>query len=402
MQQRKAKAVGQIETVRDGLFDLSRKIHGNPELPYEEFQAAFWLSQFLEARGFEVEREVGGLPTAFVATISGESLGPTIAFLAEYDALPEVGHGCGHNLIGVGAVGAALGISALMPELAGTIQVIGTPAEEVEGTPGKIRLLEAGILSGVDVCLMFHPWTETSVALRDLGYMILDVTFRGKSAHAAADPWNGLNALDGVVLAYNGVSTLRQQMKPTARLHCIVTRGGDSVNTIPELASVRLMIRSPEGRYLEELCAKVENYVEGAALATGTKVDIQKIAHVQNSRFNATLYEVVERNMAALGQNLGQLRLWAASSDFGNVSQTLPALYILVKTHEPGMNWHSRAVAQGAISEQAHAGMLLAAKCMALSAIDLFSEPDLLKRAAKDFEGAQIFKQGVHLDLSQS
>ena len=384
----KDQAIAHIEANQNRLFDLSRKIHANPELAYEEFQASSWLSRFLEAQGFSVEREAGGLPTALVATLSGKTEGPAIAFLAEYDALPEVGHGCGHNLIGVGAVGAAVGLSAVMPLLPGTLQVVGTPAEEfTEGKAGKIRLLEEGVFAGVDACLMFHPWTETAVAQSDLGFMVLDVTFRGKPAHASADPWNGLNALDGVVLTYSSLSLLRQQMKPDARIHCMIMHGGDAVNIIPERASIRVMFRSPDSAYLEGLRERIEECTKGAALATGTEIDIHKVTHVQNSRFNAALYGVAKGNMAALGERLPAMAFWGGSSDFGNVSQALPALSLLVKTHEPGINWHSKAVTEGAISERAHAAMLLASKTMAMIAIDLLTEPKLLESVRRTFEG---------------
>ena len=284
-------------------------------------------------------------------------------------------------------MGAALGIAAAMPDLEGTIRVIGTPAEEyTEGKAGKIRMLEEGVFSDVDVCLMFHPWTETAVAQKDFGFMILDVAFYGKSAHAAADPWNALNALDAAVLTYNAVSMMRQQMKPNARIHCMITHGGDAVNVIPELASARTMFRSPDIRYLEELCDRIESCARGCAQATGTDLEIEAVAHVQPSRFNPTLYEVTKRNMAALGVTLYRKDFWGASSDFGNVSQTVPAQCILVKTHEPGINWHSTAVTEGAVSEQAHLGMLLAAESMAMTAFDPFAQPELLRKVREDFQ----------------
>jgi amidohydrolase len=313
-----------------------------------------------------------------------------VAFLAEYDALPQVGHGCGHNLIGTGAAGAALGVAAVMGDLPGTIQVIGTPAEEfTEGLAGKIRLLDQGVLSGVDVCLMFHPWTETAVAKRDFGFMVFEVSFRGQAAHAAADPHHGLNALDAVVLTYNSISALRQQVKPDARIHCIITHGGDAVNIIPHETSARIMFRSTEPNDLEALAARIEACIQGAALSTGTEAEVQKLTHVQPSRFNATLCSIVEGNMNALGIDLRSIELWGASSDFGNVSQEIPALSMLVKTHEPGVNWHSKAVAEGAVTRLAHAGMLLAAKALALSAIALLTDADLLASVRKDFVECQ-------------
>jgi amidohydrolase len=381
----KHDAVTQIDAAEAELTDLSCKIQAHPELAYEEFSASTWLSDFLEARGFEVVRGAGGLPTAFVATRFGNGEGPNLAFLAEYDALPGIGHGCGHNLIGVGAVGAALGVSAVLSHLSGSIQVIGTPAEEyTDGKAGKIKLLEAGVFADVDACLMFHPWTETALALADLGFGIFDATFRGQTAHAAGDPWNGLNAQDAAVLTYSAVSVLRQQLRPDARVHCLITHAGDAVNIIPMRSSIRVMFRAPEPGYLQELSVKVGHCAEGAALATGTRLELEEITRVQPSRLNPTMCRLVEENMTEVGQPPHRMELWPVSSDFGNVSQALPSLSLLIRTHEPGTIWHSRAVAETATSDQAHAGMLLAAKVLAMSAIDLFAEPGLLKSARLD------------------
>jgi amidohydrolase len=376
----------QIDVERQALINLSCKIQENPEVAYEEVKASTWLSNFLEARGFTVERNVAGLSTAFIANRRGKTPGPTIAFLAEYDALPKIGHGCGHNLIGTTAVGAACGIAAVMDHIDGTVLVIGTPAEEfTEGKAGKIKLLEQGTFSGVDVCLMIHPWTFAAVARSDFGFIILDVTFFGKPAHAAADPWNGLNALDAVVHTYTGIGLLRQQMKPDARIHCIIIDGGDVVNVIPNRASLRLMFRSPDVNYLQELSGKIENCAHAASIATGTQIEINKVTHILPSRYNPTLFTVIQRNTEALGDNLENVDFWGASSDFGNLSHAVPALSMLIKTHEPGINWHSEAVARGAISEPAHNSMLQAAKVLAASAFDLLDTPGLIEKVQQDF-----------------
>jgi amidohydrolase len=379
-------AIKTIDKLDKELFDLSDRIQANPETAYQEFKASSWLSEFLDEKGFFVERGIAGLPTAFVATYKGKKAGPMVAILAEYDALPQVGHGCGHNLIGVGAVGAAAGLVPLMEDLPGTIKLIGTPAEEyTEGKAGKILLLEGGIFTDIDICLMFHPWTVTAVALHDYGFMVYDITFSGKPAHAAADPWNGINALDAAINTYNGISALRQQLRPEARVHCIITNGGSAVNVIPQSASLRLMFRSVDPRYLNNLEERLLNCVKGAAEASGVQVEMHRVTHVLPSRFNHCLYQVARNNMATLGNDLDQIDNWGCSSDFGNVSQTVPSMYILVETHAPGINWHSEAVSQNTRTEKAHSGMLLMAKCMALSAIDVLSSPDLVAQAKKDF-----------------
>lgn len=382
----KDRALTEIEAQRERLFELSRQIQSHPELGYQEFLAAGWLTDFLEATGFQVQRGVADMPTAFIARLNGNAPGPTVAFLAEYDALPVVGHGCGHNLIAAAAVGAAAGVAAAMPELAGTLLVIGTPAEEyTQAKEGKIRLLEEGAFEGVDACLMFHPWTGTRLARSNLAFIALDVTFHGQPAHAAADPWNGRNALDGVVLTYVGLSALRQQLKPDARVHCIITHGGDAVNVIPETASARVMFRSADDAYVQEMLGKIEACIHGAAAASGTTVDIQQVTYCQTLRFFPTFYDVVRTNAEALGEQMPLHPLGGGSTDFGNVSHTLPGLHLYFKTHEPGIAWHSQAVAETSTSELAHAGMLMAAKVMALSAVDLFARPDLLAQIKREF-----------------
>jgi amidohydrolase len=382
----KTAALAQIEGARDALLDLSCQIQAHPELGYQEFQAAGWLTDFLAERGFAVQRGVADMPTAFIATLQGAGPGPTLAIVAEYDALPGVGHGCGHNLIAAAAAGAAAGLAPLMPQLPGALLVIGAPAEEfTEGKAGKIRLLEEGAFAGVDACLMFHPWTSTRLARSNLAFVSLDVTFHGRPAHAAADPWNGCNALDGVVLTYVGLSALRQQLKPDARLHCIITRGGDAANIIPEVAAARIMLRSPDDAYVAQMLGKVEGIIRGAASASGTTVDIQQVTQCQTLRFFPTFYDVVKGNAGVLGCEMPLHELAGGSTDFGNVSHALPGLHIYVKTHEPGTPWHSQAVAETAAGEPAHAGMLTAARIMALSLIDLFTGPEVLAQIKEEF-----------------
>lgn len=385
----KRKAMAWIDAARDDLLALSRRLQANPETAYQEHLAAVWLSEELRRAGFEVEQGVAGLPTAFVAAWKGQEAGPCIGLIAEYDALPGVGHGCGHNLIATGAIGAALGAAAVMPDLRGSLKLFGAPAEEYTGgRAGKLLMLEAGVFDGVEACLMFHPWTDTCAPRSDLGYVVLDAIFHGKSAHAAADPWNGLNALDGVFVTYAGLSALRQQMRPDARLHVIVTDGGEAVNSIPRRAALRTMFRSPDRHYLDELRRRIEKVIAGAAQATDTRAEIQHLTTVYNSRFDTVLYHVVRENLARLGVELNAVDFLPISSDFGNVSQTLPAFYFMMKTHPTGINWHSTEVAEGAIGDQAHAALLIAAKALGASVVDLLGRPELLGKAAQQFADA--------------
>src|SRR5712691_13342374 len=244
--------IGQaVDRLADDLETLSHQIHDNPELAYQEVKAAGWLSDYLAGQGFKVERGVAGVETAFRATLETGD-GPTIAILCEYDALPGIGHACGHNVIAAAGAGAGVGLAAVRERLPkGRIQVIGTPAEE--GGGGKVKLIRGGIFQGVDAAMMIHGW-DRWIAHQDLlGIVRIGFEFTGKAAHAAADPWEGVNALDAVIQTFNNVSMLRQQMRPEARVHGIVTNGGQAPNIIPESAAATFLVRAPRLDLLAEL-----------------------------------------------------------------------------------------------------------------------------------------------------
>lgn len=375
-----------IDKAEDELVSLSQNLQANPEIAFQEHQACTWITDTLKRNGFIVESGVANLPTAFVASISGNQDGPTIGIIAEYDALPSVGHGCGHNLIASGAVGAALGSASAISSLPGTIKVFGTPAEEyTDGRAGKLLMLEAGVFDGVDACLFFHPLTRTIAPRTDLGFIIFDAVFHGQTAHAAADPWNGCNALDGVFLAYAGLSALRQQIQPDARIHAIVTKGGDAVNIIPEIASIRVMFRSPDHSYIEELSESIEQVLLGASKSSRTQLDLNLVTKIQNVKFNSSLFRTVRDNLESIDVQLTEEDFLAISGDIGNVSQALPTFYFTIQTHPQGVNWHSREVARGAISPRAHEAMLQAAMGIGMSVVDLLANPRLINDIRQEF-----------------
>ena len=376
-----------VDSTTEELVDLSRKIQSHPETAYEEFQAASWITDVLETHGFEVQRGLAGVETAFVARLAGKAAGPRVALVAEYDALAGVGHGCGHNLIAAGAVGAALGLKALMPELEGVLEVFGTPAEECTSEPGgKVRLIEAGAFDGVDACVMFHPWASTQLVGSDLAVAALDISFKGKAAHAAADPWRGANALDGVLLTYTGINALRQHVKSDVRIHGIVTHGGDAANVVPDKASARFAVRSADKHYLEEVVDRVEDCARGAALATGTQVVLERLVTLENTLPNGVLAGIVRANLEAQGIEFEDGVFLPGSTDFGNLSQRVPAFWFMLKTHRAGINWHSPEVADESVSDFAHSAMIQGAKVLAMSCLDLFLSPDLVRRAREEFE----------------
>src|SRR2546426_1459875 len=249
-----------VDRLADELDALSKKIHDNPELAYQEIKACAWLSEFLGKQGFKVEQGVGGVETAFRATIeTGE--GPTIAILCEYDALPGIGHACGHNVIAAAGAGAGAALAALKQQLPrGRIQVVGTPGEE--GGGGKVRLVHGGVFKGVDAAMMIHGWDKWIPQQDLLGIVRVGFEFTGQAAHASADPWEGVNALDAVIQTFNNVSMLRQQVRSQCRIHGIITHGGAAPNIIPEFAAATFYVRAPK---LDEMWALHRRGVARAA-----------------------------------------------------------------------------------------------------------------------------------------
>lgn len=369
------------------LHDLALCILAHPELGYREERASRWLGEALEGADFQVTYGLAGLPTAFLAK-RGQGRGPVVALVAEYDALPEVGHGCGHNLIGPAAVGAALGAAALLPQLEGTICVLGTPAEEYQGQEqGKVKLLGAGLLDELDAVLMMHPQYAFRLPGQDLGYVACELHFRGRPAHAAADPWHGANALDGLLLTFNNINALRQQLRPEVRVHGIVTDGGQAPNIIPQRASARLMVRAPEPETMEAVFARVEDCARAGALASDTEVEVVRVTTVFNTRVNTVLSDLIASNAQLLGIPMkGEPLDTGGSSDFGNLSQAMPAGMFWAGTHPPGLPWHSREVAQASGETMALRAMTDSACILAGVVVDLLAVPEHLERARDEFE----------------
>ena len=380
---------GAVDRLGDDLESLSRRIHEHPELGYQEVKAAGWLSEFLERQGFKVERGVGGVDTAFRGTIETGD-GPTIAILCEYDALPSIGHACGHNVIAGAGVGAGAALAAVRDRLPkGRVQVVGTPAEE--GGGGKIKLIRSGIFKGVDAAMMIHGFDRWIMHQDLLGIVRCRFEFTGKAAHASADPWEGINALDGVIQTFNNVSMLRQQVRPEARIHGIVNDGGAAPNIIPEFASATFYVRAAEIDYMWALLKRVIACAEGAAKATGCTLNVieQRDNAYEPMKRNATLLDVFRANARTLGVvESPESRERMGSSDVGNVSQVIPAIQPMVQIAPEGTPIHSRAFAEAAIKPLARDGMLAAAKVMAMTTCDLLANPALVKEARREFEAS--------------
>ena len=387
-----------IDAAREELFGIALDIHAHPELNYQEFHAAKLLSDTLEAHDFAVERGIGGVETAFRATLEGGAGdGPTVAVLAEYDALPEIGHGCGHNLIAMAGLGAGLGVQANMKDLPGRLVIIGTPAEE--GGGGKIKLLDAGVFDGVDICLSSHPSSNRTIIPQDIpmdeSWSLAMVGFRyiyhGKAAHAAAAPEEGINALNSLIHLFTGIDALRQHLREDTRIHGIITDGGLAPNVVPEFAAANFMLRCRDRNYLSDvIVGKVLKIAEGAALITGATLEVEPYyPFYENVLPNGVLAENFRANAETVGMRIdaptGGRRGSGASTDFGNVSQVLPSLELRYAVSETPVPSHSRQMTETAITETALSSALNVAKVLSLTAGDFLRDPARLKEAQAEF-----------------
>ncbi len=385
----KIKICDHIDNLAPELIELSRTIHGQPELAFEETKASHCLSSFLKKHGFSCQPGVGEMPTAFIAGYPPHSTKrPTVAFLAEYDALPNLGHACGHNLIAAASAGAAVGLCSCLFEQWGRIAVLGTPAEE--GGGGKIKLINKGLFNNLDVALMFHPDSKTQLVKRALAMVALEVNFHGQAAHAAAAPHEGRNALDAVIMSFNNINSLRQQIRDDARIHGIITHGGEAPNIIPHFAAARFMVRALDNTYLQQLLARVIDCFKAAAQASCTRLELKQ-DELSYAAFkpNYGLVELFRPNLKSLGlrETPGSELANIGSSDIGNVSRLLPSLHANIAICPADLSIHTPEFANAAISDFGQRRMLLAAKALSLTALDLLYYPECLKGVKQEFEG---------------
>ncbi|MBI2860678.1 MAG: M20 family metallopeptidase [Chloroflexi bacterium] len=381
----KQSLVAGIDSRRGELTELSLRIHANPETAFYEYKAAAWLADYLEDNGLAVERAVCGMPTAFKARY-GEGL-PVIAILAEYDALPKLGHACGHNLIAAMAVAAGLASKRAVDGFGGSVLVVGTPGEELFG--GKALMVQRGCFDGVDVAMMVHPGVANATVVQSLACQTLDVEFFGRAAHAAARPEEGINALDAMLLSFNAINSLRQHIRERCRIHGIITDGGEAANIVPAHTAGNFVVRAENDSYLDELKERVISCFAGAATATGARLEY-RWAEVRYSSLvnNQTLAQLFERNMELLGREMlpAGSAVGFGSTDMGNVSQLVPGIHPMVAIVPPGVLIHSPEFAQAATSETAIQGMLDGAKAMAMTVADLLASPAMLNVVRAEFE----------------
>jgi amidohydrolase len=392
-----AAAVRAIDDAAGDLIALSKFIHDNPEVALEEVRSSAACADFLEERGFTVERGVAELPTAFAASVGTGQ--PRIAYLSEYDALPGVGHGCGHNLIAIAGIGAGLGLAAALPHLGGLgrVDVFGTPAEEAVG--GKVIMANAGVFAGVDAALGAHPGTSEATCPtvegsgQALACVLVKIGFHGRAAHAAADPFNGINALNAVIEVFNGINALRQHITADARIHGIITHGGDVPNVVPDFAQAEFFVRAATLAGMNELVEKVRRIAEGAALVTGASLEFEMPEEPYADMI--TNYPMASR----LGQHLDAVGLQlppakaepgTGSTDWANVSYEVPSVETSYPIIDHVCTWHSQEVVQAADSKMGYANTLAVARAMALTGIDLIVDQDLLASVKDEFARAKV------------
>lgn len=376
-----------VDELAPELEALARRIHAHPELAFEEHQASAWIAELLEQKGASVERPLGGLATAFRARI-GARPAPTVAILAEYDALPEIGHACGHNLIAAGAVGAFLALSRVANELPGAVVLIGTPAEE--GGGGKIRLLEAGVFEGVEAAMMYHPYDRDILAHPALANRRYAFTFHGVPSHAAMSPWEGRSALTACLETFRLIDAQRVSMRDGVRIHGIVTDGGQAVNIIPERAACQFSVRAPDDAELERVCAIVERCARGAALACGVELRMEIQVGYKSMRNNMTLARRFGAALEALGRKPRERdpSAGAGSTDMGDVSHAVPSIHPYLAICDEGEALcHEHRFAACARSPRGHETARVAAKAMARTASDLLEDPRLLRAVEREFAG---------------
>jgi len=383
----KQAAADRVDALRDTICDLNQQLYDNPEIAFQETRAAAWLTDLLDRDGFTVERKVADLDTAFRATFRDSSReGATVAFLAEYDALPKLGHACCHNMIGMGSVGAAMALRPLMKELDGTVQVLGTPAEE--GGGGKVIMAEAGLFDQADVAMMVHPWNVTASGANSLARIRFDVEFKGKPAHSFMHQEEGSNALAATIQTFNGINALREHLRPhNSMVHGIITHGGEFAITVPDYSAASIFIMTPEIGYAREVYEKMKKCAEGAAIMTGTEVSFHSYQELKHLIPNLKLAEAFDLNLERLGfeiENRGFYGGVLCATDVGDVSHIIPTIQPYLRL-DKRYTWHTPEVARASVSEKGEALLLNMAKVLAMTAVDILTSPDLFKAVQEEF-----------------
>lgn len=378
----KQRVCDEIDRNHELLIDVSHSIHARPELCFDEHHAHDLLTSVLTDAGLDVEARACGLDTAFVARAG--SGGPTIGVICEYDALPEIGHACGHNIIAAAGLGAGLAAATLAEELGARVVVLGTPAEE--GGGGKVFMLERGAFDGIEAAMMVHPAGVDLLRMNVIAIHQLRATYRGVASHAAAAPQLGRNALDAAVLGYMNVAALRQHIGPDERIHGIFTRAGDKPNVVPDLACSEWYVRSPTRRSLEALEPRVAACLEGGAVAAGCEVDLDWLDPAYDDMVdNQPMLELYAANARRQGRAPvapGELDRVVGSTDMGNVSHLIPSIHPMIAVAPPDVAIHTPDFTSYAAAESGDQGVVDGAKILAATVVDLWMSADHRQAAA--------------------
>jgi len=379
-----------VEELTPDLKKLALDIHGNPELGHQEVKACQWQTELLEKYGFTVERNFCDMATAYRAVYQGKKPGPRIAMLAEYDALPEIGHACGHNLIAMMSVGSGLAMREFADEYGAEITVIGTPAEETAG--GKVEMSRKGAFKGYDAVMMAHPYQEGGSSMNTMAIVCRAFEFFGKTAHAAASPEEGINALDAVINFFNMVNALRQQTKPDARIHGIIVNGGVAPNIIPDYTKALFYVRASKMAYVEELLEKITACAEGAAMGAGCTVKVSpEEEDFKDTDSNLYLSELACVQMEKLGYSLTRngSETFPGSSDLGDVSYEAPSIQLMAgmgkEDGEEDYAAHTVEFEDHARREKSLNMALDFVKGFTMTAIELMTNPEHLAAIKEEF-----------------
>lgn len=382
----KKHVIQRIDQIQKLLWGICQSLYDNPETAFQEHYACTLLTDTLAQAGYIIECPLGGLETAFRATHSADPNSPAIAILAEYDALPGMGHACGHNLIAASAVGAALGLKEVLEDLHGQVQVIGTPAEE--GGGGKIRLAQAGVFQNIQAAMMFHPASKNMVLRGSLASAKLEVEFFGKASHAAAAPEDGINALEALLLMFNGINALRQHFYPKDRITGIITHGGEASNIIPAYTAAKFSIRGKTKKRRDILVTKVIECARAGAQAIGCQEKHTISPGYAEIIPNRVLAHLFANNLIALGRQVEEPseNERMGSTDMGDLSYLVPSIHPYLAAVNTDIFGHSVEFREACMDQNGKTAMLDAAKALAMTTIDLLTDPTILKKAREELD----------------
>lgn len=375
----------EIASHMEELVQISRTLYEDPELSGEEYKASALLAEAFKRHGFKVESGIYSIKTAFRAEYGSVKEGSAVAFFCEYDALPGIGHGCGHNLISAASLGAAIGLRAVLDAVGGTVVVFGTPAEETSGA--KVQLAEYGAFEDIDIAMMVHPNPVTEASGSSLALDALKFQYTGKAAHAAQSPEKGINALDAVILLFNGINALRQHLPSDVRIHGIISHGGEAPNIVPEFAEAKFYIRAAEKKRLAAVREKVLECAEGAASMTGTKLEVSKFENsYDNLKTNTVLSELFNSNLKALGEEyIKEGGSGVGSIDMGNVSQVVPSIHPWLGVGNTDLALHTREFAEFTVTDKGRELIYKGACAMAATALEVILSGELQEKIQKEF-----------------